>query len=171
MRELVERLDALCDAAPFHASWYLKDVATGARADRLGDVPVPSASTRKISIMMAALAAVHAGKLALDQKVTIEARFQNNESGTFQHLTPGFWITLRDAMVMMIIVSDNTCTGHVVDLVGLPNVQRYTEAVGLTSTVHRYGIPPRTGRDSSLDRVTTTTANDQGLLLELILKG
>ncbi|PYO25772.1 MAG: serine hydrolase, partial [Candidatus Rokuibacteriota bacterium] len=34
MRELVERLDALCDAVPFHASWYLKDVATGARADR-----------------------------------------------------------------------------------------------------------------------------------------
>ena len=108
MRDVVERLDALCDAVPFHASWYLKDVATGARADRLGDVPVPSASTRKISIMMAALAAVHAGKLSLDQKVTVEARYQSNDSGTFQHLTPGFWITLRDAMVMMIIVSDNT---------------------------------------------------------------
>ena len=74
MRELVERLDTLCDAVPFHASWYLKDVATGARADRHGDVAVPSASTRKISIMMAALAAVHAGKLTLDQKVTIDAR-------------------------------------------------------------------------------------------------
>src|SRR5262249_59693593 len=74
-------------------------------------------------------------------------------------------------MVMMIIVSDNTCTGHVVDLVGLANVQRYTEAVGLTGTVHRYGIPPKTGPDNTLDRVTTTTANDQGLLLELILKG
>src|SRR5512132_3479691 len=171
MRELVERLNALCDAVPFHASWYLKDLATGARADRLGDVPVPSASTRKISIMMAALAAVHAGKLSLDQKVTIDARYQDNDSGTFQHLTPGFWITLRDAMVMMIIVSDNTCTGHVVDLVGLANVQRYTEAVGLTGTVHRYGIPPKTGADNTLDKVTTTTANDQGLLLELILRG
>src|SRR5215467_6554116 len=171
MRELVERLDALCDAVPFQTSWYLKDLATGARADRLGDVPVPSASTRKISIMMATLAAVHAGKLALDQKVTIEKRFQDNDSGTFQHLTPGFWITLRDALVMMIIVSDNTCTGHVVDLVGLGNVQRWCEAVGLTGTVHRYGIPPKTGPDNTLDRVTTTTANDQGLVLELILKG
>src|SRR5206468_4591855 len=82
-----------------------------------------------------------------------------------------FSISLRDAMVMMIIVSDNTCTGHVVDLVGLSNVQRYTESVGLTGTVHRYGIPPKAAPDSSLDRVTTTTANDQGLLLELILKG
>ena len=171
MRELVERLDALCDAAPFHASWYLKDVATGARADRLGDVPVPSASTRKISIMMAALAAVHAGKLALDQKVTIEARFQNNESGTFQHLTPGFWITFRDALVMMIIVSDNTCTGHVVDLVGLGNLQSWCEGVGMTATIHRFGLPPKLPADHTLEQVTSTTPNDQGLLLELILKG
>src|SRR5207247_5097002 len=171
MRDLVKRLNELCDAAPFQASWYLKDFATGASADRRGDVPVPSASTRKISIMMAALAAVHAGKLALDQKVTIDARYQDNDSGTFQHLTPGFWITLRDALVMMIIVSDNTCTGTVVDLVGLENVQRYTEAVGLTGTIHRYGIPPKAGPGDTLDRITTTTPNDQGLLLEQILRG
>ena len=171
MRDVVERLDALCDAVPFSASWYLKDVATGARADRLGDVPVPSASTRKISIMMAALAAVHAGKLSLDQKVTVEARYQSNDSGTFQHLTPGFWITLRDALVMMIIVSDNTCTGMVTDLVGLPNLQRWCENVGMTATIHRYGIPPKLAADHALDMVTITTPNDQGLLLELLLKG
>lgn len=171
MRDLVLQFNGLCDALPFQTSWYLKDLATGARADRLGDVPVPSASTRKISIMMAALAAVHAGKLALDQKVTIEARYQDNDSGTFQHLTPGFWITFRDALVMMIIVSDNTCTGTVVDLVGLDTVQRWCEGVGLTGTRHRFGIPPRLGRDHTLEQVTTTTPNDQGLLLELILQG
>ena len=171
MNDLVMRLNALCDAVPFQASWYLKDLATGARADRLGDVPVPSASTRKISIMMAALAAVHAGKLSLDQRVTIEAKYQDNDSGTFQHLTPGFWITLRDALVMMIIVSDNTCTGLVVDLVGLDNVQRYCDAVGMTGTIHRFGIPPKLGPEHSLAQVTTTTPNDQGLLLELILRG
>jgi len=171
MRDLAKRLDELCDRAEFQTGWYLKDLATSATANRRGDVPAPSASTRKISIMMAALAAVHAGKLSLDQKVTIEARYQDNDSGTFQHLTPGFWITLRDALVMMIIVSDNTCTGTVVDLVGLENLQRYTEAVGLTGTVHRYGIPPKAGPGDTLDRITTTTPNDQGLLLEEILRG
>jgi beta-lactamase class A len=169
MRELVGRLNELCDALPFQSSWYLKDLVSGARADRAGDVAVPSASTRKISIMMAALAAVHAGKLALDQKVTIEAKYQDNDSGTFQHLTPGFWITLRDALVMMIIVSDNTCTGTVVDLVGLDTIQRWCETVGMTGTTHRFGIPPKLGRDHTLAQVTTTTPNDQGLLLELIL--
>src|SRR5436309_9934942 len=171
MRDLVKRLNELCDAAPFQASWYLKDFATGASADRRGDVPVPSASTRKISIMMAALKAVHDGKLALDQKVTIDAKYQDNDSGTFQHLTPGFWISFRDALVMMIIVSDNTCTGTVVDLVGLGEIQRFCESIGMSRTVHRFGIPPRLGPDHSLDQVTTTTPSDQGLLLEMILRG
>jgi beta-lactamase class A len=171
MRDLVQRFNELCDALPFTSSWYLKDLATGTRADRSGAVPVPSASTRKISIMMAALAAVHAGKLALDQKVTIDAKYQDNDSGTFQHLTPGFWITFRDALVMMIIVSDNTCTGTVVDLVGLDTIQRWCDGIGLTGTTHRFGIPPRLGRDHTLEQVTTTTPNDQGLLLELILQG
>ena len=171
MDELVKKMNALCDPLPFQTSWYLKDLATGARADRLGDTPVPSASTRKISIMMAALKAVHDGKLALDQKVTIDARYQDNDSGTFQHLTPGFTITLRDALVMMIIVSDNTCTGTVVDLVGLGEIQRFCESVGMTRTIHRFGIPPRLGPDHTLDQVTTTTPNDQGLLLEMILQG
>lgn len=171
MRDLVIRLNELCDALPFQSSWYVKDMTSGQRADRFGGVPVPSASTRKTSIMMAALAAVHAGKLSLDQKVTIDKKYQDNDSGTFQHLTPGFSITFRDALVMMIIVSDNTCTGTVVDLVGLGEVQRWCDAVGMTSTTHRFGIPPRLGRDHTLEQVTTTTPNDQGLLLELIWQG
>ncbi|HZP38468.1 MAG TPA: serine hydrolase [Methylomirabilota bacterium] len=171
MQELAARLHALCDALPFDTSWYVKDLATGAHADRRGDVPVPSASTRKISIMMAALKAVHDGKLALDQQVTIDARYQDNDSGTFQHLTPGFSITFRDALVMMIIVSDNTCTGLVVDLVGLGDIQRFCDAVGMRGTIHRFGIPPRLGPDHALEQVTSTTPNDQGMLLELILRG
>ena len=171
MRDLAQRLNDLCDALPFQTSWYLKDLTTGATSDRRGDVPVPSASTRKISIMMAALAAVHAGKLSLDQKVTVEAKYQDNDSGTFQHLTPGFWITFRDALVMMIIVSDNTSTGMVVDQVGLEAIQRYCESLGMKGTIHRFGIPPRFGPDHTLDQVTSTTPNDQGLLLELILRG
>ena len=169
--ELVKQMNALCDALPFESSWYLKDMKNGATANRAGDVPVPSASTRKISIMMAALAAVHAGKLTLDQKVTIEAKYQDNDSGTFQHFIPGFWITFRDTLVMMIIVSDNTCTGTVVDMVGLDVVQRYCEALGMKGTTHRFGIPPRLGPDHTLAQVTTTTPRDQGLLLELIWRG
>ena len=171
MQALMKSLNEMCDALPFQSSFFVKDLTTGARGDRMGSVPVPSASTRKISIMMAALAAVHAGKLSLEQKVTIDKKYQDNDSGTFQHLTPGFWITFRDALVMMIIVSDNTCTGIVVDHVGLEAIQRWCEGIGMTGTTHRFGIPPKLGRDHTLEQVTTTTPNDQGLLLEAMLQG
>ena len=171
VERLAARMHELCDALPFHTGWYLRDLGSGLTAHRHGAVAVPSASTRKISILMAALRAAHRGRLRLDQPVTIDARYQDNDSGTFQHLTPGFTITLRDALVMMIIVSDNTCTGHVTDLVGLDDLNEFCRAAGLTATVHRYGIPPRLGPEHALDLVTTTTPADTGHLLERLLAG
>ena len=55
MQALMKSLNELCDALPFQTSFYVKDLITGARGDRFGSVAVPSASTRKISILMAAL--------------------------------------------------------------------------------------------------------------------
>ncbi len=105
MQDVVAGLNAICDEQPYTTGWYLKDLRTGAVAERNGSMVFPSASTRKISIMMAALAAVNAGTLSLDDPFTIDAAYQNNNSGTFQFLTPGFAITFRDALIMMIIVS------------------------------------------------------------------
>jgi beta-lactamase class A len=171
MSELIAKLNALCDEQPYTTSWYFKDLKRGETADRAGDVVVPSASTRKISIMMAALAACHAGSLSLDQPFSIEAKYQDTDSGTFQFLTPGFEITFRDALVMMIIVSDNTCTGKVVDIVGLDAINAYSKRVGMVGTTHRFNTPPKTGRDHALEQANTTTPTDVGKLLELILQG
>jgi beta-lactamase class A len=173
MREtLVSDLNKLCDEQPFHTGWYVKDLRTGATADRHGHVVVPSASTRKIAIMMAVLKAVHEGKLALDQPVTIQAKYQNNDSGCFQHLRPGFTIQLFDALVMMIIVSDNTCTGTVADMVGLDAVNALCQSIGMRGTVHRHGLPPQgLGHDHPLEAVNVTTPADVGQLLELIWQG
>ncbi len=172
MRDLVERLNALCDDQPFETTWFLKDLATGETADRDGDRVVPSASTRKIAILVAALAAVNEGRLRLDQPVTIEAKYQDNTSGTFQHLSSGFTITFQDALVMMIIVSDNTCTAKVVDLVGLDAINALSRAVGMVGTTHRHNMPPKDlPYDHPVELTNATTANDVGLILDLILQG
>jgi beta-lactamase class A len=60
-----------------------------------------------VAILMALLKGVNEGRFRLDQPVVIEEKYQQNNSGTFQHLSPGFTITLRDAAYMMSIVSDN----------------------------------------------------------------
>ncbi len=172
MQKLIDDLNQMCDEQPFSTSWYFKDLKTGGSANRAGDVTVPSASTRKIAIMMTALKGVNQGRFTLDQPVEILAKYQNNNSGTFQHLQPGFTITFQDALVMMIIVSDNTCTGTVADMVGLDEVNSLCQSIGMTGTMHRHGIPPgNLQRDHPVDATNTTTPNDVGLLLQLILDG
>jgi len=60
MTALVDRLNGVCDAVPFHVGWYLEDLGTGERrpggSRRHGDVVVPSASTRKIAILIGRMA-------------------------------------------------------------------------------------------------------------------
>jgi beta-lactamase class A len=171
MQSLIDELNALCDEQPYPTGWYLKDLQTGQVADRNGETVFPSASTRKISIMMCALAAINAGTLSLDDPFEIEKKYQDNNSGTFQFLTPGFTITFRDALTMMIIVSDNTCTGKVVDMLGLDAINAYCTRIGMTGSTHRFNIPPSSGRDHTLEQANTTTPADVGRLLELIFQG
>ena len=172
MDTLPTRLNDICEELPFHTGWFFKDIRTGASSHRNGNVVVPSASVRKIAILMTALKAVYEGKVSLDQRVPIEARYQANDSGCFQHLQPDFSVSLRDALVMMIIVSDNTCTGAVVDILGLDQVNSFSRSVGMVGTTHRHGVPPLPmDVNHPLDYTNTTTPNDVGVLLDLIVKG
>jgi beta-lactamase class A len=176
MQELTTRLNALCDEQPFSITWYVHDLRTGNEADRGGDEVVPSASTRKISIMLAALNQVHLKHLSLETELKVDEEAQSIVSaggGPFKHFKPGFTITLYDAMVMMIILSDNTSTGRIVDTVGLDRINEYCETVGMTGTTHRYNVPPtaNTPIDHPIDATNSTTANDVGRLLVKLIKG
>ncbi len=68
METLVDQLNAQCDEQSFETGWYLKNLENSEIAQRHGEMVFPSASTRKISIMMAALKAVNENRLALDQR-------------------------------------------------------------------------------------------------------
>jgi beta-lactamase class A len=171
MQDLVAKLNDISDSQPFTTSWYFKNLRTGETANRAGDVVVPSASTRKIAILATALKQVHEGKYSLDQMVEMQAKYQDNNSGCFQHFDPGFEITFKDVLVMMIIVSDNTCTGTTADMVGLDAVNELCQSIGMTGTTHRQGIPHGLYWDHPVELSNTTTPNDVGLLLEAMLAG
>ena len=172
MDALVGKLNDMCDQMPFQTGWHLKEIRSGKAADRMGDIVVPSASVRKIAIMMAAFRAVNRGRYSLKQRVSIEAKYQNNDSGCFQHLEPDFSISLQDAITMMIIVSDNTCTGAIADMIGLDEVNKFSRSVGMLSTAHRHGFPPiPLDPTHPVEYTNATTPNDVGLLLDLIVRG
>lgn len=173
MKALVARLNEICDEQPYVTAWYVKNLVTGEEADRDGHTAFPTGSTRKVAIMMAVLREVNRGRLDLSEPILYEERLREGVvSGTFKFLTPGFTITLRDALVQMIIVSDNVCTRMVMERIGLDEVNDFCHALGMQDTVHRTSVPrPDMPADHRLDEVTVTSACDQGLLYDLILQG
>jgi beta-lactamase class A len=171
--EIAAALNEICDAQPFVTSWFVRDLTTGAHADRFGDVPTPSASTRKIAFLMATLRAVHQGRLRLDQMVVGGAHLmQGIPSGVLYYMTPGITFPLRDALVQMIICSDNVCTGIIGELISAAEMQAFCRGIGMAGTTINHVVPPRDLPDHvSFDFVAQTTPNDQGLLMQTILDG
>lgn len=170
-RAIAERLAEICNAQPFVTRFSVRNLKTGETIERGADEETPSASTRKTSIMMAALKAVHEGRLDLNEPITYEARLAEEvASGMFRYLTPGIVISLRDAITGMMVLSDNVCTKMVFERLTLEEVDGYCKSIGLAGTHHRFLIPPLAlSPDHALKSVTTTTARDQTMLLQMIL--
>ncbi|MDA0269928.1 MAG: class A beta-lactamase-related serine hydrolase [Chloroflexi bacterium] len=171
MDALVARMNALSDEAPFHVGWYLKDLLSGQSASRHGDVVVPSASTRKVAILMTTLQGVCDGRYDLEERITVDDLFKTT-SGAFQWFRPGFTVTFHDILLMMMIVSDNTATRLVTERVGLDRVQAFCDALGMRGTVHRLGTPNYSlPRDHGPGHSNDTCPDDQGVLLDAIVAG
>jgi hypothetical protein len=142
LQALARRLNQLCDEQPFSTWWYVKDLRTNEVAERGAREVVTSASTRKICILMAALSKVHDGTFSLDDPFVLEEKYQGNTSGCFQHFRPGTQIAFEDALLMMIIVSDNTCTGKIFDMLGIDYLNEYTRSIGMVGTTNRPRVEP-----------------------------
>ena len=172
MQALQARLEAICADQPFTTTWAVLVPATGARLGQGEGTVVPSASTRKTSILAHALGQVAAGRLDLASPCVVEARLQAGvNSGTYQHMSPGTVLPLRDALVNMIITSDNVCTQLVLERLDRAALNTWCRDIGMVGTTHRDNIPPAgLAWDHPLEATATTTAADQVLLLDRLLR-
>jgi beta-lactamase class A len=177
VQELVNLLNQKCDERPFETCWYLKDLNTGQEAHRDGYKMVTSASTRKISIMMAIMNQVNKGNLSLDDEFIVDQVYKDRAAtqrgGCFQYFRSQPPIVLFDALVMMIIVSDNTSTGKIVDLIGPDTINEFCHSIGMDKTHHKHGSDLELDIDINhpVEASNTTSAQNVGMLLEMILNG
>jgi beta-lactamase class A len=98
------------------------------------DVVMPSASLAKVPVLAALYRAVHEGRFRLDERTTYQQSHVCGGSGVLQHLAFGAEMTVRDAAVLMMIISDNAATNMCVDLVGLDRVNETMRLMGFPST-------------------------------------
>src|ERR1044072_1745661 len=94
---------------------YAKNLDTGAVYDFGGDEPVRTASTIKVAVMVEAFARVTEGKAKWADELVLSKAARYAVSGVLNELTDGLRLTLRDAVTLMMELSDNTATNMVLD--------------------------------------------------------
>jgi D-alanyl-D-alanine carboxypeptidase (penicillin-binding protein 5/6) len=173
--ELADRLAPLIKAHKGKVAVYVKNLGTGETFSHLADEPMPTASLIKLPVMVEALRQAKEGKIDLDAKITVGQAEKVPGSGILtQHFSDGAVITLRDAMRLMIVYSDNTATNLVVEAIGLPSTREEMKRLGFANTAIHAKVYRR---DTSIDPegskkfgLGVTTANETGRLLEMLEK-
>jgi len=140
--------------AGFVGNWTfsLTDLQAGGRVGVREDEPMPTASVIKVPILVAVYCAAAEGLVSLEDRVRSGPENTVIGSGVLNKMSPGVEMSLRDAAVMMSILSDNVATNMCIDHIGgIEYVNETMRRLGLevTTTFTRLGDPSRglKGRD------------------------
>lgn len=113
---------------------YARNIDTGREFGVDADRRVRTASTIKLPIACALAAEVAAGRARWDERLVIRSQDKVSGSGVLGELTDGESVSLRDAMVLMIVVSDNTATNLILDRIGADKVNEFMASLGFEAT-------------------------------------
>jgi len=111
-------------------SLFAKNLDTGETYALNPDEKVRTASTIKIAVMIEAFARVAEGKIKWTDEVVLTKEKKVSGSGILTELSDGLHLTLRDAVNLMMILSDNTATNLVLDVLTTDAVNARMESLG-----------------------------------------
>ncbi len=113
---------------------YAKNLETGATYSLAGDDPVRTASTIKLPIMIECFAEAAEGKLDLASTIKLTEQEKVSGSGILQDLSAERDYPLRDLIMLMITLSDNTATNLIINRIGANAVNARMAQLGLAQT-------------------------------------
>jgi beta-lactamase class A len=124
------------ELAPFKGkvSLFAKNLDTGMVYELSGDDRVPTASTIKIAIMVEAFARVTEGKAKWTDELILTKEKKVGGAGILPEFADGLRLTLRDGVMLMMTLSDNTATNLVIDVLTTDAVNARMESLGLKET-------------------------------------
>jgi beta-lactamase class A len=121
-------------------------LAVAARAEDTGELVtheadrvMPTASVIKLAVLAEVFRQDAAGMLSLRENVALDEGNRAGGSGVLKDLSPGVVLPVLDYATLMIVVSDNSATNTLIDLVGgVAPVNGFMRELGLDSiTLHR----------------------------------
>ena len=166
-------------------SLYARNLDTGREFGVNPDERVRTASTIKLPVACAVAREVAARRARWDESLVIRTRDKVSGSGVLAEFSDGAHVSLRDAMTLMIIVSDNTATNLLLDRIGADTVNDAMTELGLVATRSMRKIRgdgtqlkpadgwSRAGREPGNDRfgIGASTPREMVRLLELLEQG
>ncbi len=171
---LDRKLLPLIDAHKGKVAVGVKNLVTGEKFFHNPDQVMPTASLIKIAVMIEAYQQADAGKFRMTDKVTLREEDKVPGSGLLTRLfSDGASFSLRDAVRLMMAVSDNTATNLILDRTGIKEVNQRMRDWGFSET--RINAKVFRGSTTSVDPERTriyslgsTTAREMvGILEEL----
>jgi beta-lactamase class A len=152
----------------FRTGMFFLDMDNGNYADLNGTQVFPAASIIKLPILVAFFQDVDAGKIRLDETLTMRPEMMASGSGEMQFLRPWRKFSALYTITQMIVISDNTATNIIMRRLGGPTVvnQRF-RSWGLSQTMIRNWLPDLRGTNTTTPKelVYLLTLLDQGKLL------
>nr|WP_199328923.1 serine hydrolase [Coleofasciculus sp. FACHB-1120] len=144
---------------------FLVELETGAYLDLSGSETFPAASTIKVPILVAFFQDVDAGKIRLDEPLTLEKNLMGSGSGDLQYKKPGTKYTALEVATKMIAISDNTATNMLIQrLGGAEALNQRFQSWGLTSTVIHNPLP-------DLEGTNTTSPKELATVMAMVNQG
>lgn len=127
-------LDSL--ARNYHGvlGYAIENLDTGERFALRADETFPTASLIKVPILVTLYDLAEKGTISLDAPLTVLGIDQVPGSGVLQFMKPGMALTVHDAAVLMIVLSDNTATNLLLDRIVIRRVWAKMESLGLPHT-------------------------------------
>lgn len=167
---LDQQLQSIAAAHHGKLAVYAHNLRTGRTASLSPDLPVKTASTIKLGILLDAAEQIRAGHASLSEKLVLEHANQVGGSGVLGELTAPLALTLGDTLTLMVILSDNTATNMAIDRLGLDHINATLRAAGLRQTVlYKKVSVPATGpmpADQPQFGLGKTTAREIAAIME-----
>lgn len=113
---------------------FAENLKTGETAGVQPDLAVQTASTIKMGILLDAAEQIRAGHATLEEKLALHKNNQVPGSGVLAQLDTPLALTLKDALTLMVVLSDNTATNLAIDRLGLDHINQTMRAAGLKQT-------------------------------------
>jgi beta-lactamase class A len=169
---LQAQLNAIARAHHGKVALFAKQLRSGQTVEIDADRPVRTASVIKVPIMLEAFVQRKEGKISFSKKLILRQQDKVPGSGVLTLLRPGLEISLEDAVVLMMVVSDNTATNLVIDQLTIPAINARLERVGLKDT--RLFKKPYMPADTAIPAgeqtfgIGKSTAREMAKIMEII---